>query len=115
MELEPGSHVVSDGLNCFSAIAKAGCKHEFHVVGGGKRAVEHPAFNWVNTLLGNVKNSLRGTYHALRVKHIPRYLAEFQYRFNRRFDLESMVPRLAHIAVRTPPMPARLLTLAEKE
>jgi ribosomal protein L37AE/L43A len=113
--LEPGSHVVSDGLNCFSAIAKAGCKHEFHVVGGGKRAVEHPAFNWVNTLLGNVKNSLRGTYHALRVKHIPRYLAEFQYRFNRRFDLESMVPRLAYIAVRTPPMPARLLTLAEKE
>jgi hypothetical protein len=41
-------------------------------------------------------------------------LAEFQYRFNRRFDLESMVPRLAHIAVRTPPMPARVLTLAEK-
>jgi hypothetical protein len=46
---------------------------------------------------------------------VPRYLAEFQYRFNRRFDLPSLIPRLVFIAVRTPPMPERLLTLAEKE
>jgi len=56
----------------------------------------------------------RGTCHSFRKKHIPRYLAEFQYRFNRRFDLPSMIPRLAYVAVRTPPMPLRLLTLAEK-
>lgn len=34
-----------------------------------------------------------------------RYLAEFQYRFNRRFDLRSLIPRLAYVALRTPPMP----------
>lgn len=112
--LDPGTTVVSDGLNCFNAVAAAGCIHEPHIVGGGRQAVEHPAFKWVNTILGNVKNSLRGTYHSFRQKHIPRYLAEFQYRFNRRFDLPSMIPRLAYVAVRTPPMPLRLLTLAEK-
>ena len=71
-------------------------------------------FKWVNTILGNVKNSLNGAYHFFQKKHIPRYLAEFQYRFNRWFDLPSMVPRLAYISLRTPPMPMRLLTLAEK-
>lgn len=113
--LESGTQVVSDGLNCFKAVENTSCCHEPHVIGGGKQAVEHPAFKWVNTVLGNVKNSLKGTYHVFHKKHVPRYLAEFQYRFNRRIDLASMIPRLAYIAVRTPPMPVRLLTLAEKE
>jgi len=38
-------------------------------------------------------------------------LAEFQYRFNRRFDLRSLIPRLAYVALRTPPMPERLLKI----
>ena len=113
--LQRGSRVVSDGLACFNAIENTGCIHESHIVGGGKAAVEHPSFKWVNIVLGNVKNALKGTFHAFRKKHIPRYLAEFQYRFNRRFDLKSMISRLAYIAVRTPPMPVRLLVLAEKE
>ncbi|NOQ81017.1 MAG: IS1595 family transposase, partial [Methylophaga sp.] len=35
------------------------------------------------------------------------------YRFNRRFQLEDMLPRLGYMAMRTPPMPACLLKLAE--
>ena len=46
-----------------------------------------PEFRWVNTILGNLKNALRGTYHAIRPKYAQRYLSEFEYRFNRRFDL----------------------------
>jgi hypothetical protein len=42
----------------------------------------------------------------------PRYLAEFEYRFNRRYDLAAMMPRLGWATVRTPPMPYRLLKLA---
>lgn len=41
-----------------------------------------------------------------------RYLAEFAYRFNRRYQLADLVPRLDYVAVRTPPLPYRLLTLA---
>jgi hypothetical protein len=70
-----------------------------------------PAFKWVNTALGNIKMAIVGTYRAIRDKHVPRYLAEFEYRFNRRYDLAAIPPRLA--AVRTPPMPYRLLKLAE--
>ena len=46
-------------------------------------------------------------------KHVPRYLAEFEYRFNRRYDLAAMIPRLTSASVRTPPMPYHLLKLAE--
>ena len=32
-------------------------------------------------------------------------------RFNRRFDLPDIIPRLVYVALRTPPMPERLLKL----
>ncbi|PCI43747.1 MAG: IS1595 family transposase [Proteobacteria bacterium] len=111
--LSADSHVVSDGLACFNAVTEAGCQHTRIVTGGGAECVTIEAFTWVNTMIGNVKNALVGTYHAIDHKHLPRYLAEFCYRFNRRFELQDMLPRLAYIALRTPPMPMRLLKMAE--
>ncbi len=105
--------VISDGLACFLAVTQVGCQHFPVVTGGGPDSVTMDAFAWVNTLIGNVKNAVHGTYHAIAPKHLPRYPAEFCYRFNRRFDLNTLLPRLAYMAVRTPPMPGRLLKLAE--
>jgi transposase-like protein len=105
--------VLSDGLGCFRGIASAGFEHQPIVTGGGYRSMAIPEFQWLNTVLGNVKNSLHGSYHQASGKHLPRYLGEFCYRFNRRFDLAAMLPRLGWAAVRTPPMPHRLLALAE--
>ena len=111
LHLGTGTRVVSDGLACFHGVTAAGCVHESVVVGSGKAAVERPEFRWVNTILGNIKNALRGTYHAIRPKYAQRYLSEFEYRFNRRFDLPDIIPRLVYVALRTPPMPERLLKL----
>lgn len=111
--LDPDSIVVSDGLSCFTAIAAAGVEHQAVVTGGGAASVELEEFRWLNTILGNIKSALHGTYHKVSSKHLPRYLAEFCYRFNRRFDLAAMLPRLGYAAAHTPPMPYRLLTLAE--
>jgi hypothetical protein len=111
--LDKDSSILTDGLGCFRALAEKGFEHRSLVTGSGYKAARHPEFVWINTLLGNVKTALRGTYHAHHPKHAPRYLAEFQYRFNRRFDLANLVPRLAYVALRTPPMPMRLLKLAE--
>ena len=109
--LSTGTRVRCDGLACFSGVTDAGCAHQPIVNGGGNAAVERPEFRWVNTILGNVKNALRGTYHAVRPKYAQRSLAEFEYRFNRRFDLPETIPRLVYVALRTPPMPERLLKL----
>jgi hypothetical protein len=76
-------------------------------------SVADPAFKWVNATLGNIKSASVGTYRAGRDKPVPRCLAEFEYRFNRRYDLAAMMPRLGRIAVRTPPMPYRLLKVAK--
>jgi transposase-like protein len=110
---DPASTVVSDGLRCFTGVGEAGCVHRPIIAGAGRKAALNPAFKWVNTTLGNIKSAITGTYRAVRDKHVPRYLAEFEYRFNRRYDLAAMLPRLGYVAVRTPPMPYRLLKLAE--
>ncbi len=112
-DLSPRAIVFSDGLECVTAVTAQGCAHYPIPTGSGPQAVAVPAFKWVNTTLGNLKNSLRGTYHAIRPKHVPRYLAAFQYRYNRRYRLADMIERLASDALRTPPMPYRLLKLAE--
>ena len=45
----------------------------------------------------------------MKGKYAQRYLSEFEYRFSRRIDLLSMVPRLARAAARTPPISEKLI------
>ena len=101
------------GLGCFLVVQHPGCFHQPIVTGGGPASAQHSALSWVNTILGNIKRSLHGSYHHVSTNNLPRYLAEFSYRFNRRFSLREMLPRLAYVALRTPPMPNRVLKLAE--
>jgi len=112
--LTPGAEVVSDVLACFfPAVVAAGCAHKVILTGSDPKAAKNPAFKWVNTVLVNINAALVGTYWAVRDQHPGRYLAEFEYRFNHRYDLGEMIPRLAAVAVTTAPMPYRLLTLAD--
>jgi transposase-like protein len=107
--IEPGATVVSDGLSCWPAVEKAGCRHFPMVTGSGKRAAGWSPFRWVNTTLGNIKTAIVGTYHHISPKHAPSYLASYAYRFNRRRQLDSIVERLAWAAVRTAPQPYRVV------
>jgi hypothetical protein len=101
--LMPGSTVVSDGLACFTAVADVGCIHK-PIVDGKKKPRDLPAFKWVNTVLGNLKTTLTGAFHALKFgKYGQRYLGAFAYRFNRRFDLRGLVVRSIVDVVRASP------------
>jgi hypothetical protein len=112
--LATSATVVSDGLWCFRATTIIGADHERVVTGGGKQSVKLPQFKAVNTLLGNLKTAISGTYHAFAfAKYSHRYLAEFQYRFNRRFNLRTILVRLLHALVATPPCHERGLRAAE--
>jgi len=111
--LEAGVHALTDGYRCFAGVTEAGCAHTPVKTGGGAKAAKNPRFKWVNTVLGNIKAAIVGTYRAVRAKHAPRYLAEFEYRFNRRYRLEAMIERLAYVSLRTAPMPYKLLKLAD--
>ena len=112
--IAPTATVVSDGLWCFGAVQIVGAEHERVVTGGGKDSVRLPQFRAVNTFLGNLKRSLGGTYHAFDfAKYAHRYLAEAQYRFNRRFNLRSILARLLRAACLTIPTPASAIRAAE--
>ena len=103
--IERGSWVISDGLGCFEGVKEAGMKHLPIVTGGGRP--EHPFFKWVNVGLGNLKSAIVGTCKSFDAQHADRYLAAYEWRFNRRFDLKENLGRLARVAVRTEPQPRR--------
>ena len=106
--------VVTDGLWCFRATTMIGATHERVVTGGGRASVQLPQFKAINTLLGNLKTAISGTYHAFAfAKYAHRYLAEFQYRFNRRFNMRTLLLRLLHAMAAAPASPERTLRLAE--
>ena len=108
------AQVVSDGLGCFAAVTQGGATHERIVTGGGTASVKLPQFTAINTVLGNLKTALAGTYHAFDfAKYAHRYLAEVQYRFNRRFDLAAILARLLRAAAVTPPQPLAVIRMAE--
>jgi transposase-like protein len=112
--LTPGCHVTSDGLACFAGVTDAGCGHQAIVV-GSRKPKDLPEFSWVNTLLGNLKTSFGGAYHAFDfAKYGARYLGAFAYRFNRRFQLDTLPSRLLVAAIAAGPRPERWIRLAEE-
>lgn len=113
--LAASTRVLSDGLKCFDALKSNVASHEAHVTGCGRKAAKHPEFCWVNTLLGNLKTAISGRCHAFSfAKYADRYLAEVRYRFNRRFDLSSVLARPARAAVLTAPHAMAKIRLAEE-
>ena len=110
--LAPTAEVLTDGLGCFRGLKEKIATHTTLVAAQLGWSEKLPQFKWVNTILGNIKSAIVGTYRAVR-SHADRTLAEFEWRFNRRSDLASMIPRLTYAAVHAPPMPYRLLKIAE--
>ncbi|MGH8110671.1 MAG: IS1595 family transposase [Rhodanobacteraceae bacterium] len=112
--LRPDAEVYSDGLACFARSVDTGHAHSVLVTAGGRAACEVRGARWVNVVLANAKRAISGRYHAVKqAKYARRYLAEAQYRFNRRFRLAEMLPRLARAMMLCGPCPAPVLCAAD--
>ncbi len=102
------------------AVTRVAAVHERNVTDGGAARATMEQFTAINTFLGTLKTAYAGTYHAFDFsKHADRYLAEVQYRFNRRFDLAAILARLlcASAVTRHPPLSdssARLNSVAKQ-
>ena len=105
-----GSNVVTDGLSCWTAVAASRLRPlpDGHRL-GARRPPSGCPFTWVNTALGNIKTALAGTYHHVSAKHAQRYLTSFAWRFNRRYQLDTLTERLAYACARTAPHPYRVI------
>jgi hypothetical protein len=60
--LAPTRIVFSDGLACFNSFTQEGHHHWAFVTSGGKNPKTSKLFKWINIIIGNVKNAIRGTY-----------------------------------------------------
>jgi hypothetical protein len=105
---------VSDWLGCFTVAASMGAVHDREITGGGKACVLNGKFKAVNTLIGNIKTALTGTYHAVKfAKYGARYRAEMQFRFNRRYDMRAIFGALLKALVATSRQPENGIRVAE--
>lgn len=76
-----GTKVITDGWPGYSFAKKSGFKHEVQVSG-----IESESMPNFHRVISNLKTWLKGTFHGrVQSKHLPAYLNEFTFRFNRRF------------------------------
>ncbi len=75
--------VRTDGLASYLPLSKVGVRHDRRVQ-GSDRSHSMEILHWAHLLFGNLKAWIRGTFHGVSKKHMPGYLDEFVYRFNRR-------------------------------
>ena len=102
------SYVTSDGLMGFEVLNRDGVGHRVVQPPRGKAGAEIEPYRWRNTELGNLKTGLPGAHHAFAFrKYDHRYLADAQYRFNRRFRLADMPNRLLVALIQTKPRPVK--------
>jgi transposase-like protein len=81
-KIEQDGLILSDSLSVYQCLS-----HKLNLlpltVWEGQRAVE--IFPDVHRVIARLKTWIRGTHSHVSSKHLNRYLAEFAYRFNRRF------------------------------
>ena len=77
--IEKGASISSDGSNLYLQL------EDFSHTGKVYNPEDKEHLVWLHTIISNAKAFIQGTYHGLDEKHLDLYLAEFCFRFNRRF------------------------------
>jgi transposase-like protein len=101
--------VHTDGFYGYLPLKEAGIRHKRHIQ-GSDRARSAEILPWSHTIFSNLKAWLQGTFRGVTKKHMPRYLDEFTYRFNRRWREGELFGFVLARAVRGRPMPYARLT-----
>jgi transposase-like protein len=70
--------------------------------------------NTVESSFSLLKRGLIGSFHRVSIKHLHRYLSEFEFRFNERRNAERFQKTLGHM-MQTAPMPYAALTSTEQK
>src|SRR3954463_14235115 len=106
----PGSAVLTDGWPSFRGLSGS-YQHRPTVTGDPKNAAKqlprgHRAF-------ANLKTWLLGTHHGVGAKHLPHYVDEFVFRFNRRRTPMAAFQSLLGLSTQHAPTTYQMLYAAE--
>ncbi len=98
----PGADIVTDDWSGYSTLGSLGYSHT-PVAERGDADVAETFLPIVHLVFSNLKTWLRGTHHGVSPQHLPAYLDEFTFRFNRRFYPFNAFRSLLGIATDVPP------------
>ena len=90
----PGSRISTDENKGYRDLGRAGYVHETvnHSIDEYVRGDTHT--NTIEGFWSLLKRSIRGTHVQVSRQHLPKYLAEFEFRWNLRHDPAAMFPLL---------------------
>lgn len=90
----PGSRVSTDEHKGYADLSRAGYVHEAvnHSEEEYVRGIVHT--NTIESFWSMLKRSIKGTHIHVSKDHLPKYLAEFEFRWNLRRHPEAMFPLL---------------------
>ena len=107
----PGGVVPTDGWQGYAPLRHA-YDHRPSTVGGDPRNAAE-LLPRVHRTFSNLKTWLKGTHHGVGAKHLPHYLDEFVFRFNRRRTPMAAFQSLLGLSMRHPPTTYQMLYAAE--
>jgi hypothetical protein len=101
--------VLTDGWNGYWHVEQNGFTHTAVELSKQDQPA-HKLFPWVHITLSNLKRFLLGTHHRVERKHLKRYVAEFNYRLNRRSMEQDLLTRLLRAGLATSTITYKQLT-----
>ena len=108
--VQPGSTLLTDGWQGYAPLRKT-YDHQPSTVGDPKHASQ--LFPRVHRAFSNLKTWLKGTHHGVSAKHLPHYVDEFVFRFNRRRTPMAAFQSLLGLTTQHAPTTYKMLYAAE--
>ena len=102
--VQKGSKLKMDAGAGYSNVTKGGdyTLEQLNYSKEKEKAQKH--LEWVNILTSNLKRFLLSTYNGIHPKYRRAYLAEFAYRFNRRYWPYQAFDRLLYACINSKPI-----------
>ena len=109
--VQPGSTVLTDGWQGYAPLRRT-YDHRPSTVGDPKDAAQ--LLPRVHRTFSNLKTWLKGTHHGVSAKHLPHYVDEFVFRFNRRRTPMAAFQSLLGLTTQHAPTTYKMLYAAER-
>ncbi len=93
-QVPKGAVIYSDDARVYQSLSWYGYRHRAVNHSAGEYVREDAHTNSIEGFWAMIKRSIRGTHIHVSAKHLPKYLGEFEYRFNMGKEPDAMFRRL---------------------
>ena len=84
-QVEPSANLMTDESNAYTVLGRDYASHQTVTHSKGEYARGDVHSNTIESAFSLIKRGMYGTFHSVSKKHLPRYLAEFGFRWDTRY------------------------------